>query len=127
MALPSSPVRVLIVDCNVDAAEILGILLSAHGFETKVECGKAAALKTAQTFIPDAVLVDLGKDNLHTFELAAELRRMPELKNAYLVTLSDRAMPQDFYEKDIRFDARLVKPDGYRMLIGTLKRQFGIS
>lgn len=79
MPNPFVPIRVLVVDCNAPAAEILAILLGAHGFEAKAECGKEDALATARTFSRDAVLVDLGRDNYDTFELDAALRSIPEL------------------------------------------------
>ena len=116
-------IRVLVVDCNRDAAEILGILLQAHGFSTQVECGKAEALKVAQTFRPDAVLIDLGYHTLETYELAAALRSNPDLPDVFLVTLADY-LPTPFVAPDFRIDLRLTKPTGYRTLVEALQRHF---
>jgi CheY-like chemotaxis protein len=122
--MKSQPSRVLVVDCNVDAAELLGILLRGHGFEVQVECDKAAALATAETFLPDSVIIDLGKDNMDTYELAAALRDIPTLQNAYLITLSAAGLPKPYQAAEFKIDMHLAKPSGYRMLIDVLKRHF---
>lgn len=122
----NSPVRVLIADCNVDAAEILGILLGGHGFRVKIECDKVAVLRTAQYYCPHAVLIDLGQDSMDTFEVAVALRSLPELGSTFLVTLSHGELPTPLLQNDVRIDVRLTKPAGYKILIDILKCQFGV-
>lgn len=112
--------RVLVVDCNEDAAAILGILLRGHGFNVEVECGKASALNTAASFLPDAAIINLGNDYMDTYELAFALRSLPEMKESYLITLSNENVPAPFRNPGFRIDTHLVKPAGYRKLIDVL-------
>ena len=118
------PIRVLVVDYNVDAAEILGILLSGNGFVAKVECDKASVSRTAQSFLPRAVIIDLGSDSMDTYEVAIAIRMIPELETVYLITLSKGRLPTPLRQDDVRIDAPLTKPSGYRVLIGILERRF---
>lgn len=118
------PIRVLVVDCNVDAAEILCILLEGHGFETKVECQKVAVLRAAESFLPHAVLIDLGNNNMDTYEVAAALRGSPQIQDIFLVTISESNLLTPLLKNDVQIDARLTKPGAYRMLIDTLERHF---
>jgi CheY-like chemotaxis protein len=118
-------IRVLVVDCNVDAAEILGILLGAYGFETKVECGKAAALRAAELFRPHALLIDLGSNNMDTYEMAAAIRVNPKFHDVFLITISDSNSLKPILKNDhVRIDVQLTKPAAYRMLIDTLNHHF---
>lgn len=119
-----TPTRVLVVDCNVDAAEILGILLGAYGFESRVVCSKTAALEVVQSFRPHAVVIDLGQDTMDTFEMAAALRNIPQLEGVYLITILEGNLPMALQDAALKIDVRLTKPTAYRMLIDTLKGQF---
>ena len=117
-------IRVLVVDCNVDAAEILGVLLEAHGFETKVAYGKAAALGAAELFLPHAVLIDLGSKNMDTYEMAAAFRGNSQLRNVFLLTISESNLQKPLLKNDVRIDAHLSKPAAYRMIVDTLNHHF---
>ena len=49
---PSAPLRVLVVDDLVDAADSLSLLLTLWGHEVRVEYDGRRALDSAQTFVP---------------------------------------------------------------------------
>lgn len=52
--------RVLVVDDNADAAELVGEVMSMQGHLVAVaNCGKEA-LATATEFLPDVVFLDIG-------------------------------------------------------------------
>lgn len=70
------------------------------------------------------MVIDLGRDSMDTFEVAAALRMIPEVQSAYLITLSRDELPTPFRLNDVRIDVSLTKPAGYRILIDTLRRQF---
>ena len=122
--MKNQPNRVLVIDCNTDAAEILGILLRGHGYDVQVKCDKMAALATAKKFLPDCVVIDLGEDSMDTYELAAAMRKIPTLQNTYLITLSAAGLPKSYEAPEFRIDMHLIKPSGYRTLIDVLKRHF---
>src|SRR5207245_1953096 len=57
-AMPAGerPMRILIVDDNVDAADSIALLLGIDGFEARSVHGALAALDTVGSFKPDVVL-----------------------------------------------------------------------
>jgi CheY-like chemotaxis protein len=124
MTNTKTQIRVLDVDCNVDAAELIGILLETNGFEARVECDKVAALGTAELFLPHAVLIDLGSKNMDTYEMAAAFRRNPRFQDLFLLTISESNLPMPLLKSDFRIDAQLTKPAAYRILLDTLIHHF---
>src|SRR5262249_36941591 len=58
------PRKVLVVDDNRDAADILVRLLAAHGGEALVAYDGESALRLAEEFGPTAVLLDIGLPRL---------------------------------------------------------------
>nr|WP_036167832.1 response regulator [Massilia sp. 9096] len=52
--------RVLIVDDNVDAADLVAELMAFQGYEVAVAHGGEEVVKTAQTFEHQLIFLDLG-------------------------------------------------------------------
>ena len=77
--------RILVVDDNVDAAEMLRLLLEAIGHEVIVEHSPVRALARARAFLPDVCLLDIGLPEMDGNELAAKLPIQPENSEAVLV------------------------------------------
>src|SRR5690606_38063819 len=79
-ALPVEPrrqskaLKVLVVDDNVDAAEILAELLETWGHEMRVAHDGVEGLEAALSFRPDVVLLDIGLPRLDGLEVARRLR-----------------------------------------------------
>ena len=67
--------RVLVVDDNEDAAELLREILSCLGHSVEVAYDGPTALKLAESFRPDVALLDIGMPVMNGFELAARLRQ----------------------------------------------------
>jgi CheY-like chemotaxis protein len=68
--------RLLIVDDNVDAAEVLGEALRVLGFDVRVAFDGPAALAAAASFRPELALLDLGLPVMDGYELALRLREL---------------------------------------------------
>jgi CheY-like chemotaxis protein len=105
------PLRILVVDDNVDAADSIALLLGIDGFEARSVHGALAALDTAGSFKPDVVLLDIGLPVLDGYEVAQRLRiRVPE-QPMRIVALSGYGQQAD-REKAAQagFDDYLVKP-----------------
>ena len=101
--------RVLVVEDNIDAAELLAEALRMSGCTVQVahdgETGVAAALQ----FLPDLILLDIGLPRMDGYTVARTLRaRLPATR---MVALSGYG-GDDFRarSKDAGFDAHLVKP-----------------
>jgi CheY-like chemotaxis protein len=107
----SSSRRVLIVDDNIDAAQSLGMLLSAGGHQCHVAGGGEEALEVAGCIDPDIFLLDIGMPGMNGYELARRLRAIPQFQPALLVALTGWGNEED-RQKSLAagFDAHLVKP-----------------
>lgn len=70
----TGPMRVLVVDDNADAADTVGILLEAQGYEVEVCHGGQAAIDRAPAFRPQVVLLDLAMPQVDGFQAAVAIR-----------------------------------------------------
>jgi two-component system, chemotaxis family, CheB/CheR fusion protein len=109
--------RVLLVDDNPDSSEPLSLLLQTKGFETRISTDGEHALSTADEFLPDCVLLDLGLPGIDGYEVAKRLRSRPYGGDVVLVALTG------WGGKDVRtraadagFDYHLVKPVNWEEL-----------
>jgi PAS domain S-box-containing protein len=107
----SAPVKVLIVDDYVLAAESLGTLLQELGFETHVAHDGASALAAVAQFRPDVALIDIGLPVMDGYEVARRLRRTPGFEHLPLVALTGYGQESDRERvRQAGFDEHLVKP-----------------
>ena len=116
------PLRVLIVDDLVDAADSLAILLRRLGYEVQATYDGASALRAAAEFLPQAVLLDLALPKLDGFQVAARLRQMPDLQNVCLIALSGYGQADDVARtRTAGFDFHLIKPVNFDELLRLLR------
>jgi len=80
--------RVLVVDDNADAAQMLAALLEVQGHAVSVEYDARGALARARSEHPDVLLLDIGLPDMDGYELARHLRAQPENARATLVALT---------------------------------------
>ncbi len=103
--------RVLIVDDNRDAAEMLAALLGAWGQQTHLAFDGRTALELGGTFMPDVVLLDLGMPHLDGYETARLRRATGGGARALLVAVTGWGQPHDRDRSQASgFDHHLVKP-----------------
>jgi signal transduction histidine kinase len=103
--------RVLVVDDNVDSAESLCLLLDMMGNETVMAHDGTSAIETAKAFLPDIAVLDIGLPGISGYELAASLRKMPELQHTLLVALTGWGGEEDRRRCiDVGFDHHMTKP-----------------
>jgi CheY-like chemotaxis protein len=108
---PVGPRRVLIVEDNADACEMLGTVLSSAGHEVREADTGAAALDAAATFRPDVGLIDIGLPGVDGYEVARRLRATDGGKGMLLVALTGYGQPEDRRRaRAAGFDAHLTKP-----------------
>ncbi|HET6583703.1 MAG TPA: ATP-binding protein, partial [Nannocystaceae bacterium] len=106
---------VLVVDDNVDAAEMLGALLEAQGHQPSIAYDGAGAIDLFERVRPDVVLLDLGLPGLDGLEVARELRARAE--DVLLVALTgygEESMRARTRESG--FDHHLLKPVDFEAL-----------
>ena len=105
------PRRVLVVDDNEDAAEMLGDSLEAIGHIIRVAHDGAAALRLVEEFVPEVALLDIGLPAMDGYELAKRLQDHPELKQLRLVAITGYGQDSDRTQsKAAGFAAHMVKP-----------------
>jgi PAS domain S-box-containing protein len=103
--------RVMVVDDNADAAQMLAALLEVQGHAVSVAYDAGGALAQAKEERPDVLLLDIGLPDMDGYELARRLRAQPENAGATLVALTGYGQAQDREEAQAAgFDHYLVKP-----------------
>jgi len=88
MPFTTHAARVLIVDDNIDAATLLGILLSESGYQIEVAGDGPEALEKVCRFKPHAVLLDIGLPGMDGYEVARRLRQTPQTQDLLIVGVS---------------------------------------
>ncbi len=104
--------RVLVVDDNHDAAEMLSVALSELGHEVKVANDGPSALKIARQFQPQIALLDIGLPVMDGYELARRLLESRD-RSVSLQLIAVTGYGQDSDRRralDAGFTAHLVKP-----------------
>ncbi|MEP6593150.1 MAG: ATP-binding protein [Acidobacteriota bacterium] len=114
---PSGGFRVLVVDDNRDAAELLADSLRALGHVVAVAFDGPSGLEAASRFEPDVALLDLGLPMMDGFELARRLRAHRPRPGLRLVAITGYGQVSDRQKSsEAGFDAHLVKPVDVREL-----------
>ncbi|HVY46895.1 MAG TPA: hybrid sensor histidine kinase/response regulator [Minicystis sp.] len=93
--VPARPRRVLVVDDNVDVADMLKALLELDGHEVAVANDGHAGLDLAARLLPEIAFIDIGLPGIDGFEVARRIRSEQGLDGAYLVALSGYALDED--------------------------------
>jgi CheY-like chemotaxis protein len=110
-ALGAKRKRILIVDDNVDAAQVLFALLRLQRHEVEVAHDGVAALDIARTMNPDIVFLDLRLPKLDGIEVARRLREGTDGTRPLLVALTGLGQEEDRKRTAaVGFNHHLTKP-----------------
>ena len=128
-ALPvraTSGLKVLLVDDNTDATESLALLLKMAGHEVRTAASGSAALKIAQSFLPNAIVLDIGLPRMNGYKVAQRLRAAPATAHALLIALTGYGQAKDRRLAEASgFDHHLVKPVNLNELLAVLGAHAG--
>jgi PAS domain S-box-containing protein len=103
--------KVMVVDDNADAAEMLGMFVEALGHQVFIEHGSGKALERARAEMPDVCLLDIGLPDMDGNELARRLRAQPETAGAVLVAVTGYGQERERNNAlGAGFDHHFVKP-----------------
>ena len=103
--------RVLVVDDNEDAREMLAEMLVALGHEAMAAGDGPEALRVLERFRPDLAILDIGLPGMDGYALATRIRALPGGDALRLIALSGYGQPDDRAAgARAGFDAYLVKP-----------------
>ncbi len=115
--------RILIVDDNVDALELLKETLDAAGHETVTATDAPSALHLAKTFAPQIAILDIGLPVVDGYELAAELLALGVQAPSWLFALTGYGQSADrARSREAGFDAHLVKPVDVSELLAIIEK-----
>ncbi len=110
--------RVLLVDDNDDARELLAEYLLEAGHDVRNAATGLEALELASTFHPEVALLDIGLPVMDGYELGGRLRELLAASPPRLVALTGYGGNSDRNRsREAGFDAHLVKPIDLRKLL----------
>lgn len=118
-------VRILIVDDNQDAAELLAMALEASGHDTRAVFDGTSAVATSVAWSPEIVLLDIGLPDIDGYEAAVQIRAAG--RDPVLIALTGHAEPDRRRTAEAGFVCHLVKPVSLETLTKTLREYARVS
>jgi len=119
---PSPGKRILVVDDNEDAGEMLAELLRTLGHEVQVAPDGPTALRSLRTFPAEIAILDLGLPVMDGFELARQVQVQQEGKRPRLIAVTGYGRDRDIAaSRAAGFDVHLVKPVDIDALVKALE------
>jgi CheY-like chemotaxis protein len=122
--VPLKDLRVLVVDDNEEAREVLKAVLEAEGASVSTSSSAAVALDQVDQHVPDVMLVDIGMPVVNGFQLVELLRSRPADRGGEVpVAALTGYMSGEDRERAVAagFQAYLVKPVDPSELIDTVR------
>lgn len=117
--------RIVIVEDNTDAREMLRQLLQMLGHQVEAAADGPSGVEAILRFRPEVALIDIGLPGQNGYQVAQEVRAEPGGSDIFLVALTGYSQPED--RRSILaagFNAHLVKPVGLEEL-GRVLAGFG--
>jgi CheY-like chemotaxis protein/anti-sigma regulatory factor (Ser/Thr protein kinase) len=106
-----TPRRILIVEDNDDAREMLRTLLELWHHTVREATDGPSGIEAALRFQPDVAIIDVGLPGLDGYAVTRYLRASAGTKRTRLIALTGYGSPKDALRaREAGFDAHLVKP-----------------
>jgi CheY-like chemotaxis protein len=119
----TAPRRVLIVEDNTDAREVLRLALTLDGHQVHEAADGAEGVEAALRLAPDAALIDVGLPTLDGYAVARQIRAAERGTRMLLVALTGYGQAEDRRRAlEAGFDVHLVKPVTPERLTEVLQR-----
>lgn len=99
--------KVLLIEDNLDSAEMLGMLLEFQGHLVARAASGQAGIALANTFFPNVIIVDLLLPDVDGIDIIASLRSAATHKTSLILALSN------INDMETRERARLAGVDHY--------------
>lgn len=109
---------VLIVEDNLDFAELLEETLADEGHTVTLFDNGPEAIEAAAATLPDVMIIDIGISGMDGYEIAEKIRKIPELKAVKLIALS--GYNPDVEKAEKYFDHYIVKGTGIQKLFAII-------
>lgn len=125
-AWSSEQQRVLVVDDNIDAAEMLQMLLEMHGYTVRVAHSGNAALAIHAQFAPQVICSDLNMPGMSGYEFAHAVRASSH-PQPRLIAMTGEGHTADRDTVAAGFDQRIVKPFSLDDMLACIRSMFARS
>lgn len=103
--------KILVVDDNHDSALSLAMMLSIMGHETRTAHDGESAVTTAEMFLPDVVLLDIGLPKLNGYEVAQRIRQSSWGASMFLIAVTGWGQDEDRQRStQVGLNVHMVKP-----------------
>ena len=115
--------RVLVVDDNEDATEMLSTLLETQNLVVSTARTGAEALERAAVMQPHVVLLDLGLPDVDGYAVLEHMRELECLRATRFIALTGRSAPEDLKRMQAAgFHHQLIKPPDFTQLVALIKQ-----
>jgi CheY-like chemotaxis protein len=106
-----APCRILVVEDNADARDMLLALLTLEQHDVVTASDGPAGVDAALRLRPDVALIDIGLPGLNGYEVARRIRATESGRAMKLIALSGYGQSEDTRQaREAGFDLHLVKP-----------------
>jgi PAS domain S-box-containing protein len=103
--------RILVVDDNRDGADSLAMLLELMNNEVQTASDGEEAVETAERFLPEVILMDVGMPRLNGLDATRRIREQPWGRSVKIIALTGWGQEGDKdRSRDAGCDGHLVKP-----------------
>ena len=111
--------KILVVEDNPDARELLVMVLAHAGYEVVEAANGSEALHNATTYHPDLILMDLGLPGMQGDEVMSRIRSDPRLASIPIVITTAFDRNSDIVKRAIKAgaDEVLFKPTDFKTLL----------
>jgi CheY-like chemotaxis protein len=108
---PPHRFKILVVDDNHDSALSMAMMLSIMGHDTRTAHDGESAVETAESFLPDVVLLDIGLPKLNGYEVAQRIREQAWGTSMYLIAVTGWGQDEDRQRSsEVGLNQHMVKP-----------------
>jgi DNA-binding response OmpR family regulator len=103
--------KILVVDDNHDSALSMAMMLQIMGHDTRTAHDGESAVSTAETFLPEVVLLDIGLPKLNGYEVAQRIREKAWGESMYLIAVTGWGQDEDRQRSsEVGLNLHMVKP-----------------
>ena len=114
--------RILVVDDQPTATQVLATLLEKKGFETRVVNDSRRVLRAAREFDPQIILLDISMPYTDGYEVARRLRREPIVQDVPSIAVT--SFSHDAHKRraaEAGIEHQLTKPCDLHDLIALIE------
>ena len=122
-AEPAGRLRVLVIDDNDDARDLLVQVLSLNGYQTLQARDGEQGLRIAAEALPEVAVIDIGLPGLSGYQVAMRLRAGAGTARMKLIALTGYGQESDRRKAlDSGFDMHMTKPANIEALLAEIAR-----